>query len=244
MTRIKQLIAALMVAMLAVGGAVAPAAAYEDEDLPVEDTLEVDSDEEHTQILITAAEDGDLDVTVEDDEGSEVYSDTHEDLDEHETIGIDVSDEDSDEFVVEVDETHPHSMTPVYEGEEYEVEVDEDDTAAEVFAEFDEMTDVAITVEAEDEDEETVEVVEETLEHVHVEDDDEVGAAELDVDGDHDTYTLVIEHDADLEPEETGYLTGDAGGISVDGDDFGVMHVVGFVVVVLFAGTLVGAMRE
>ena len=234
-----------MVAMLAIGGAVAPAAAYEDDELPVSDTLVVDDEEEHSQILVTAAEDGDLDVTVDDADGNEVYSDTHEDIDEHETIAIDVSDEDTTEFEVTVDETHPHSMTLVYEGEEYTVEVDEDDTAAEVFAEFDEMTDVAITVEAEDEDEETVEVVEEQLVHVHLDDDDEVGAAELDVDGEYDEYHLVIEHDVDAEPTETGYLTGDDGGaVSYDDEDIGVTHVVAFVVIAGFVGFLIAGLRE
>jgi len=230
-----------MIAMLALGGAVAPVAAYEDDDLPVEDTLEVDEEREHSQILITAAEEGDLDVTVDDDAGEEVHSETFEDIEEHETVAVDVSDADTEEFDVTVDETHPHSMTLVYTGEEYTVEVDEDDTASQVFAEFDSMTDISVTVEAEDEDEETVTVVDETHEHVHIGDDEDVGAAELDVDGEYDEYTLLIEHDE--EPTETGYLTSVGGGAFAGDGDYVVEALILAAALITVVG-FVASMRE
>jgi len=212
--------ALLLVMVVGVGMVAMPAMAYDSEELPVEDTFELDGDEDLSQVLVTADEEGeDMTVTVEDDEGTELESETIDEVDELETVGVDLSEHaEEGEITVTVENVQPHSITPVYDAENYTVEVDDDETASEVFAEFDEMTDVAIAVDGIDEDGDATEVHEQTLEHIHLDDDDELGAVEVEVDGEYDEYELHVEHYDDA-PEETGYTTDSGALTSYDTDD-------------------------
>ena len=212
--------ALLLALIVGVGFVAMPAMAYDDEELPVEDTFELDGDEDLSQVLVTADEEGeDMTVIVEAEDGTELESETVDEVDELETIGVDLSDHaEEGEINVTVENVQPHSITPVYTAENYTVEVDDGETASEVFAEFNEMTDVAIAVDGIDEDGEATEVHEQSLEHVHLDEDDDLGAVEVGVDGEYDEYELHIEH-YDDDPEETGYTT-DSGVISsYDTDD-------------------------